>query len=324
MSARFANSDPAHGFHDAAAIWRWGVVDRLTGRRRAAPPGPPAPRVEPDLVAIAAGDGAPRMTWIGHASFLLSLAGAAVAVDPVFSRRVGWLYRRYDGPGLLPDQLPPLAAVLISHNHYDHLDRRSLAAVPARVPAVVPRGLGRWFRRRNRRPVTELAWWQTVSLGGLEITLVPARHWSRRGVADFNQSLWGGFVVRAGEVAVYFAGDSAYFDGFAEIGRRFPGLAAAVLPIGAYSPAWFMERQHMSPEQAGQAYVDLGAERLVPAHWGAFQLTDEPLSEPIERLRAWWRRRRPAGRLCELAVGETAALEPLTARAADGRSTGAG
>lgn len=315
MSARFANPDPRHRFHDARAIIRWGVWDRLSGRRRVRPPGPPAPWVEADPARIRSSAVGPQLTWGGHATFLATLGGRSVVVDPVFSDRVGWLYPRFGRPGLAPAWLPRLAAVLVTHNHYDHLDRRSLRGIPAGVPAIVPRGLGRWFARWNRRPTVELDWWQSTDVDGLTITLVPGRHWSRRWVADLNKTLWGGFVVEGGGLRVYHAGDSAMFDGFAEIGRRFPGLAAALLPIGAYEPAWFMGRQHMTPEQAGEAFLSLGAARLVPMHWGAFQLTDEPISEPIGRLRAWWEREGPRDgrRLAEMAVGGTLRLGDLAA-----------
>ena len=201
--------------------------------------------------------------------------------------------------------------ILITHNHYDHLDGPSLRALPQDVMAVVPLGLGRWFRGRNRRPVCELEWWESVEVGGLIVTLVPARHWSRRSVGDTNRSLWGGFVVERDGCFVYHAGDSGWFDGFTEIGRRFPRLIAAILPIGAYAPSWFMEPNHMTPEQAGEAFLALEARHLVPMHWGTFQLTDEPLSEPPERLRSWWKRAPEiAGReLHVMAVGETLILD---------------
>ena len=310
MAHRFANPDPSHRPHTAAAILRWGVADRLRGRRRKRPAGPPAPRVEPDRTLIHERSDRTRVTWIGHASFLATLGGASVLIDPVFASRAGLLYRRYAPPGLALRELPPLAAVLVSHNHYDHFDSTALRRLPTDVPTVVPAGMGRAVRRLGRRTVVELDWWQTVPLGPLEITLVPARHWSRRHVFDTNRALWGGFVVRAGDVAVYHAGDSAAFDGFAEIGRRFPGLAAALLPVGGYDPAWFMEHHHLNPEQAGEAFLALGARIMVPMHWGAFRLTDEPLAEPVERLRAWWERRGPRDgrRLIVPAIGETVVL----------------
>ncbi len=310
MGKRFSNPDPRHRPHGARAILRWGVWDRLRGRRRPRPPGPPAPRVAPDLDLVQGPGGPPRLTWIGHASFLGLLGGVRFLIDPVFAGRVGWVYPRYLAPGLTPDQLPPVDALLVTHSHFDHLDAAAVRGLSREVAVLVPEGLGRLFQRWGFRRVRELGWWQSAAVGPLAVTLVPARHWSRRGVLDTNRSLWGGFVAAADGVAVYHAGDSAWFDGFAEIGRRFPGLAAAILPVGAYEPAWFMEHNHLNPEQAGRAFLELGARRLVPAHWGTFQLTDEPLAEPAERIRAWWRRAAPdRGReLHLLAVGETLVL----------------
>ncbi len=180
------------------------------------------------------------------------------------------------------------------------------------VPAIVPSRLGVWFERWSPRRVIELEWWQSTEVDGVRITLVPSRHWSRRGILDTNHTLWGGFVIQRAGQAIYHAGDSAYFDGFAEIGSRFPGLLAAMLPIGGYAPPWFMEKQHMNPEQAGRAFLELGARVLVPMHWGTFRLTDEPISEPITRLREWWRRKAdgaPGRELRVPAVGETIRLE---------------
>ncbi|RMH16450.1 MAG: MBL fold metallo-hydrolase [Acidobacteria bacterium] len=292
------------------AVVRWGIVDRLTGRRRRTPPGPGAPRVEPDLGRILVADGRPRLTWIGHAGFLLAAAGWNVLIDPVFSMRIGAFYRRYVPPGLAPSQLPAIDVLLISHAHYDHLDAPSVGALDRRVAVVVPEGLGRWFRRRGFARVQELRWWERVDLGPLAITLTPARHWSKRTPFDTNRKLWGGFVVKGGGLSVYHAGDTAMGEHFVELAARFPALDAALLPIGAYDPPWFMEYNHMSPEQAGEAFLTLGARRLVPMHWGSFRLTDEPLAEPAERLRAWWQRRAPAGReLALLEVGRTLDLE---------------
>ena len=268
----------------------------------------------PDLELVKGPSPRPHLTWIGHASFLGALGGVSFVVDPVFSTRIGGLIRRFGRPGLRPDALPALTAVLITHNHYDHLDAASLDAIPAATPVVVPAGLGRWMRRHGRREVVELEWWQSVTIGGLETTLVPARHWSKRGPCDTNRSWWGGYVVRAGNIAVYHAGDTAWFDGFAEIGRRAGPLAAAMLPVGGYDPAWFMEQQHLNPEQAGEAFVELGAEILVPMHWGTFHLTDEPLCQPRDRIVTWWRRRGGVAgtSLRVLSVGESLVLDGLS------------
>jgi L-ascorbate metabolism protein UlaG (beta-lactamase superfamily) len=293
------------------AVIRWGVWERYVRRRRIDAPGNPAPRVDPDLELIRSRDGGPRLTWIGHASFLCTLNGAHVLIDPVFSPRVGWFVRRFGRPGLRAQDLPRLDALLVTHNHYDHLDRPSVLSLPRSVPVFVPRGLGRIFRRWRFERVTELDWWESGTCDRLRITLVPACHWSRRRVGDTNRSLWGGFVVESGGVALYHGGDSGWFDGFAEIGRRFPNLLAAMLPVGAYAPAWFMENQHMNPEQAGQAFLRLGATHMVPMHWGTFKLTDESLCEPVERVQRWWREHVLDGtrRLHVPRIGQTLVLE---------------
>jgi L-ascorbate metabolism protein UlaG (beta-lactamase superfamily) len=267
--------------------------------------------VPPDLGLIHGDEPESWLMWIGHASFLGSLAGRRFLIDPVLSDHAGVLYRRTGNAALAPSELPPVSAVLVTHNHYDHLDAMAIRVAPADVPVVAPLGLGGWLERHGRRVVVELEWWESVDVDGLTVTLVPARHWSRRGVLDTNRSWWGGYVVEGGGRRIYHAGDTARFDGFGEIGRRFPELDAAMLPIGGYEPGWFMEHHHLNPEQAGAAFLELGSRRLVPMHWGAFQLTDEPLCEPAERIRGWWRREDPGdGRRLELlAVGETAVLE---------------
>ncbi|MFQ5350472.1 MAG: MBL fold metallo-hydrolase, partial [Thermoanaerobaculia bacterium] len=175
MPRRFANADPRHRFHDARAILRWGVWDRLSGRRRVRPAGPPAPWVEPDAERIRNPDGRAQLTWGGHATFVASLGGRSVLVDPVFHERLTFRVPRYGRAGLAASLLPPLAAVLVTHNHYDHLDRSSLRRIPREVPAIVPRGLGRWFARWNRRPVVELDWWESTEVDELVVSLVPSR-----------------------------------------------------------------------------------------------------------------------------------------------------
>ena len=302
MPPRYANLDPTQAVRTGAEVFRWSVLDKLTGKRRVAPAGDPAPSVAADLAAVA-DLATPRVTWIGHASFLATLGGAAFLVDPVFSPRIGFLVRRHGNTGLAPADLPPLTALLVTHNHYDHLDAPSIALLPRDVPVFAPAGLGVWFRRRGFARVREMAWWDRAQEGPLTLTFVPSQHWSRRRLADFNESLWGGYVVEAQGRTLYHAGDSGRFDGFAEIGRRHPSIDLALQPIGAYAPAWFMERFHMNPEQAVEAFEALGAHAMVPMHWGAFQLTDEPLLEPVERLRRAWAARSPRGRLHVLAVG---------------------
>jgi L-ascorbate metabolism protein UlaG (beta-lactamase superfamily) len=310
VAHRYSNPDPDHRPHGPGAILRWGIVDRLNGRRRRKPLGSPAPIVQPDLDLIHGNSGNSCLTWLGHASFLGSLGGHRFLIDPVFSSHAGWFYRRHLPAATAMAQLPEIEVVMVTHNHYDHLDEAVFRSLPPGVATIVPEGMGQWMRRRGRLRVIELQWWRHTEVDGLRVTLVPACHWSRRGVFDTNRTLWGGYVVEGGGSSIYHAGDTAQFDGFAEIGRRFPEIDAAMLPIGAYDPAWYMEHYHLNPEQAGEAFCELGARRLIPMHWGTFQLTDEPLCEPIDRMRSWWQAnsRALSGTMDVLDVGETLVL----------------
>jgi len=295
---RFRNLDGS-GPVPFARVLRWMVLDRLTGRRRRSPARAAVPEVTPDVEVLRRPplEGL-RLTWLGHASWLVQGAGTSVLIDPVLGPRIS-IVTRNAGPGLRVDQLPRIDASLVTHNHYDHLDLPTLHAVGAPVVA----GLGTRATLKGL-PCTELAWWDRMNVGGLTVSFVPGQHWSRRGLGDINEALWGGFVVETGDACVYHAGDTAYFSGFQDIGRRFPGLDAALLPIGAYDPEWFMRSQHMNPGDATQAFVDLGARLLVPMHWGTFKLTDEPLDEPPKLLRAEWERRKlPPPALCILPIG---------------------
>jgi L-ascorbate metabolism protein UlaG (beta-lactamase superfamily) len=238
------------------------------------------------------------------------LGGRHFLVDPVFSSHAGVYFPRFGEPGIAPSDLPPISAVMVTHNHYDHLDSTAIRRLPPETAVVVPAGMGRWCRRRNRRRVVELEWWQSTSVDGLQITLVPACHWSRRWIFDTNRALWGGFVVGDGSTSIYHSGDTGWFDGFREIGRRFPTLSAALLPIGGYEPAWFMQHYHLSPEQAGRAFLEVDARLFVPMHWGTFKLTDEPLCEPADRIRDWWRDARQSGKdMAVMSVGETLEID---------------
>lgn len=313
---RFAN---ANGKGPAAFgdVLRWKLWDRITGKRRVAPPRAPVPTVAPDLALLrtppAPGEPA-RVTWLGHASFLVQLDGVSLLVDPALKPALFGGISRNVPPGVRIEDLPPIDAVLVSHSHYDHLDLPTLEAV--RAPVVAGLGLERWFRDRHLF-CTELGWWQTTTVRGVRVTFVPAQHWSRRGLFDTNRMLWGGFVVEGSRATIYHSGDSAWFEGFAEIGARFPGIDAALLPIGAYDPAWFMTHQHLDPEQALRAFGAVGARTFVAMHWGTFKLTDEPLDEPPRRLEAERQRLGlEAARVKVPAIGETLTV----GRAADPRA----
>jgi L-ascorbate metabolism protein UlaG (beta-lactamase superfamily) len=318
---RFANSDgrePA-GF---GSILRWQVWDRLTGKRLKTPDRAPVPAVPPDLALLATppppGEPA-RITWLGHASFLVQLDGVSLLVDPALMPGIFGGIPRNVPPGVPLEKLPPIDAVLVSHSHYDHLDLPTLEKVGA--PIVAGLGLERFFRDRNLF-ATELGWWQTTTVRGVRITFVPAQHWSRRGLFDTNRTLWGGFVIEGTTATIYHSGDTAYFGGFKEIAARFPALDVALLPVGAYQPAWFMERQHMNPEQALRAFLDLGARTFVAMHWGTFKLADEPLDEPPRRIEAERRRLGlEAARVRVPAVGETLVVEQGAALRAGARGS---
>lgn len=254
--------------------------------------------------AIPAG---PSLTWIGHATFVVRLGGKLVVTDPIWSLRVGGVLKRKAPPGVPFEAVPLPDLVLVTHDHMDHMDLPTLRRL-ARAKAVTPLGNGRFLRAAGFESVVELDWWQTHREGDLDVTLVPARHWSMRGPGTRNEALWGGFVLEGAEGTLYHAGDTAFFDGFTEIGAR-KKIDWALLPIGGYKPRWFFEPQHIDPVEALRAFEMLSAHTLVAMHWGTFRLTDEPLGEPPARLRAAWSARSlEPERLWILDVGESRPL----------------
>jgi N-acyl-phosphatidylethanolamine-hydrolysing phospholipase D len=306
---RYVNLDgtvPDRGLGD---MLKWQVVDRLSVKRRPDPPGYATPRRENDGHELLAPT--PQVTWIGHASFVLRLGGALIATDPVFASRMG-PRRRLTAPGVALEHLPALDVVTVSHSHYDHMDIPSLRGLAARGNPlfVVPKDNGELLRRAGIQRVVELGWWESTETVGVRVTCVPAQHWSMRVPWDRNTRLWGGFVYESREGVAYHSGDTAMSEEvFRAIGARCPHIDWAMLPIGAYDPTWFMAAQHMGPEEAGRAWELLGADKLVAMHWGTFKLTDEPVSEPPERARAWFDGSgHPRERLWVLDVGETRPL----------------
>jgi L-ascorbate metabolism protein UlaG (beta-lactamase superfamily) len=243
------------------------------------------PQVPPALNGAAA-----SVTFIGHATFLIQTAAGNVLTDPMYSERASpltWIGpRRVRQPAVRFDDLPPISTVLLSHNHYDHCDLRTLRMLAKRFdPLVVtPLGNGRLARSAGIRRVEELDWWQETRSAGQQITLTPARHFSARTPFDRNRALWGGFMMLAGEVRIYFAADSAYGDFFRDIRHRLGPIRVALLPIGAYEPRWFMKAVHMNPAEAVQAHLDLEATQSIAMHFGTFQLTTEGIDEPLRAL----------------------------------------
>ena len=261
------------------------------------------PIATPAISRPRASDGDFTATWIGHSTVLLQLGALNVLTDPVFSQRafpVQWAGpRRIMDPAIVIDALPPLDIVLLSHSHYDHLDKaavRRLARAHPGATWVVPLRLGAYIRAWGVREIVELDWWQDADVNGLRVRATPARHFSARRLGDRNRTLWCGFAFETNGRRAYFAGDTAYHPVFAEIGARYGPFDFVMIPIGAYDPRWFMHVVHVNAEEAVQIYEDLAASHvglplplMLGIHWGTFRLTDEPMDEPPRRVRARWR-----------------------------------
>src|ERR1700674_2812955 len=280
---RFYNPDAPQvpGLADA---FRW----KLTTRPQ------PSPRfmadVEPSIPPRRWEGKGLRTTLVNHSTVLLQQRGSNILTDPVWSERVSplsWIGpRRRRNPGVSWEQLPPIDSVLISHNHYDHLDLPTLRRLAARGDStfIVPSRGARLLRSENIGPVHELDWGESLSLPALTVHCVPAQHFSSRGIHDRNRTLWCGYVIECQERLVYFAGDTGFGRHFAQIREKFGSPRLALLPIGAYEPRWFMSAVHMAPDEAVKAHGILGARTSIAIHHGTFQLTDESLDTPKKEL----------------------------------------
>ncbi|MGP4104469.1 MBL fold metallo-hydrolase [Nonomuraea sp. KM90] len=263
------------------------------------------------------GPGEVALTWLGHASWLVRTATHAILIDPVLSPTIPGVRPRLTPPGLEIDELPTTDAVLISHDHVDHLDWPTVTCLDRRTTVIVPAKLGRGFRRRGFRQVRELDWWQHTVLDGLTLTCLPAAHWSGRTPWGLWRTLWASWLLTTGAGQhIYHAGDTASAAHFAAIGARYPGIDVALLPVGGYGPRFFQRTAHVDPVEAVRACADLGATRMALMHWATFVLSDEPLLEPRTlSIREWRRAGRPAGDLWAMAVGETRTLSAASTRA---------
>jgi N-acyl-phosphatidylethanolamine-hydrolysing phospholipase D len=287
-----------------------GVRDLLRWRRgrasQALVPTPPRgsfPTAIPAVLHPRARAGDCTATWIGHSTVLLQWCGLNIITDPVFSQRafpVQWLGpRRIMDPALAIDALPPLDVVLLSHSHYDHLDKaavKRIAKAHRRATWIVPLGLGAYVLGWGVREIVELDWWQETSIDGLRVTATPARHFSARRLGDRNRTLWCGFGLEREGRRAFFAGDTAFHPEFGAIGAKCGPFDFLMIPIGAYDPRWFMHVVHVDPEEAVQIYRNLVAPHpgaapplMLAIHWGTFRLTDEPMDEPPRRTLARWR-----------------------------------
>ncbi len=232
----------------------------------------------------------PSVTWIGHSTMLVRMDGVTFLTDPVFSERAGPVSflgpKRHVPPGVPLEALPPIDFAVVSHDHYDHLDLPSIAALAARgTRFVVPLGMGALIAAAGGT-ADELDWWRSLNLGPVRVHCVPALHFGGRSLTDGNRRLWAGWVIEGPTRRFFHGGDTGYFDGFAEIGKRLGPIDLAAIPIGAYDPRAIMQFVHLNPEEAVQAAGDLQARRVVAMHWGTFDLSDELLDEPPCRFHA--------------------------------------
>lgn len=266
------------------------------------------------------------ITWVGHSTFFIQYEGLNIVTDPVWASRMGF-QKRIGQPGIPIVDVPPIDIILLSHAHYDHMHISSIRQLyRSSTLIIVPQGLKAKMKRKGFARCHEMQWWETFKVGEINITFVPTQHWSRRTLLDTNTSHWGGYIIEpvnhpvTSEQAehpthhsieekvpptIYFAGDSGYFPGFTEIGKRY-NIHITLMPIGAYEPEWFMSSQHTTPEEAIRAFCDVQAETMIPMHYGTFRLADDTAREALDRLEAERQRLEIAEeRIRVLAHGET-------------------
>jgi L-ascorbate metabolism protein UlaG (beta-lactamase superfamily) len=310
---RFVNPTGTAG-QPLSAVPRMLLEPRTPWPARIDEPPRPAPRLGGAVAVV---------TFIGHATFLIQTAAGNILTDPMYSQRAGPLNvigpRRVRQPGVPFDDLPSISMVLLSHNHYDHCDLRTLHKLAQRFnPLVItPLGNGALVRSAGIRRVEELDWWRDAKTSALPIVLTPAHHFSARSPFDRNRALWGGFMLVVEGTRMFFAGDTAYAPFFRDARQRLGPIDLALLPIGAYEPRWFMQSVHMNPAEAVQAHLDLEASESVGMHFGTFQLTSEGIDEPLRALDEACRARNiPLSRFRTLPFGESLRL------GSNGESTG--
>ncbi|WP_246052111.1 MBL fold metallo-hydrolase [Leptospira idonii] len=252
------------------------------------------------------------VTWVGHATALIQIDGVNILTDPIWSERCSPVSfagpKRYTPPGIKMENLPKIHLVLISHNHYDHMDLSSLQELEKRFQPKFLVGLGNkeFLLNEGLKDVEEMDWWDETKISGIQIAFTPTQHFSGRGLTDKFQTLWGSFVVSGKKEKVYFAGDTAYYTHFREIGAKFKDIDVAILPVGAFEPRWFMSSVHVDPAQSVQSFADLNAKYMIPIHYGTFVLSDEKLDSVIPETKSAFRDLNiDLKRLIDLKIGES-------------------
>jgi len=288
--------------------WRWSLVREE--RREKIPYVPQY--ATPDIEKIKNPDSSKiQITWVGHSTFLIQAGGVNILTDPIWSARaspVQWAGpKRYAKPGIPFQELPEIDVVLISHTHYDHLDRPTIKQLGAVPRYVLPHHVGSWFAGLGIHGATELHWWMSTRIGNITITAVPAKHWSKRNVWGTSSAGWNGYVIESPAGTIYFAGDTGYHsEYFKEIGKRFPRIDLGLIPIGAYYPRAIFSRYHIDPREAVIVHREVGAKKSIGMHWGAFKLTQEPLGEPPVLLEhEMITAELPPGEFSAMKIGET-------------------
>jgi N-acyl-phosphatidylethanolamine-hydrolysing phospholipase D len=263
-------------------LWKLGYYDDPH------PQQPPPQNFEDPLPKRASNDNQPTALWINHSTFLLRVDGMHILTDPIWSERCSPFsflgpIRRHAPPFAL-SELPKIDIVLISHNHYDHLDKKTVLALFARNPEiiwVVPKGVKKWFAKKGITQVVELGWWEDALFPHFKVTAVPAQHFSGRTFYDLNRTLWAGFVVETPTRRFYFAGDTGYNEhDFKKVGEKWPKIDLSLIPIGSYVPRKFMAPVHIEPRDAVQIHKEVGSALSLAMHWKTFNLSDEPLHQP--------------------------------------------
>jgi N-acyl-phosphatidylethanolamine-hydrolysing phospholipase D len=300
-----------HGF---SQLLKWKLLSK--GQAYSAEEKTFLPAVVPDLkTRIEASGKSDFIAWIGHATFLIRVNGQYWVTDPVFSKRVLLPKRKVATPITMDDlkQVAPQISVLISHDHYDHLDKATIRGLAPVARAFVPAGVGSYMKKFGVKDTTETDWWQTIDCGnGVKLVCLPAQHWSKRIGEPVNSSLWASYLLITPSTTIYIGGDSGYFVGYKEIGKRYPRIDYAILPACAYHPRWFMHYAHMSADESVDAFLDLGAKNYIPLGWGTFALGDEPAGYPAMDLsRIAESRKLDSSRVKILGVGD---ILPLATR----------
>jgi L-ascorbate metabolism protein UlaG (beta-lactamase superfamily) len=231
----------------------------------------------------------PSIVWIGHATFLIHINGKTILTDPVFDD-LSFLFKRINKPGIVFDLLPKIDIVLISHNHWDHLDISCLKKIYKlyKPEILVPMGDKKTLEWHGIKTVKEYMWWERESIAGIEFSFLPAYHWSQRSLFDRNKSLWGSWMISHNSFTIYFAGDTAYSQHFSAIAKEFSSIDIALMPIGPCEPKKWMRLSHATAEEAVQGFMDLKAKHFVPMHWGTFHFGLDEIILPIERLVKEW------------------------------------